>query len=156
VGLPCEGEPLGAADISAEWRTEFLAPRTMSSRTLMDPPWLGFSSLAYVPLSHISLRFSRYGDNITNVWFCLCGLITKQMTPSRRQSTGSSRRTYCGCLGSCCSVVRSVTRWWGTWSPTLGGSPTRPCMTCPRSVGATLFLRARTGACARGCWRVVR
>jgi hypothetical protein len=25
MGLPCEGEPLGAADISAEWRTEFLA-----------------------------------------------------------------------------------------------------------------------------------
>jgi hypothetical protein len=50
MGLPCEGEPLGAADISAEWRTEFLtqfvnvprnnrAPsRTRSSRTLTDPP----------------------------------------------------------------------------------------------------------------------
>jgi hypothetical protein len=25
MGLPCEGEPLRAADISTEWRTEFLA-----------------------------------------------------------------------------------------------------------------------------------
>jgi hypothetical protein len=25
MGLPCDGEPLGPADISAEWRTEFLA-----------------------------------------------------------------------------------------------------------------------------------
>jgi hypothetical protein len=25
MGLPCKGEPLGAADISAEWCTEFLA-----------------------------------------------------------------------------------------------------------------------------------
>jgi hypothetical protein len=33
------------------------------------------------------------------------------MTPSRRQSIGSSRRTCCGRLGSCCSAVRRVTRW---------------------------------------------
>ena len=50
MGLPCEGEPLRAADISANWRTEFLArfanvprndrapPRTRSSETLTDPP----------------------------------------------------------------------------------------------------------------------
>jgi hypothetical protein len=25
MGLPCEGKPLGPADISTEWRTEFLA-----------------------------------------------------------------------------------------------------------------------------------
>jgi hypothetical protein len=25
MGLPCQGEPLRAANISAEWRTEFLA-----------------------------------------------------------------------------------------------------------------------------------
>jgi hypothetical protein len=52
------------------------SPRTRSSRTLMDPPWLGCSSLGYVPLPHISLCFWRYGDNVTNVWFCLCRLIT--------------------------------------------------------------------------------
>jgi hypothetical protein len=69
MGLLCEGEPLRAADISANWCTEFLTrfmnvPRndrapacTRSSRTLTDPPCLGCSSLAYVPLPHISLRF---------------------------------------------------------------------------------------------------
>jgi hypothetical protein len=67
------------------------------------------------------------------------------MTPRMIQSIGSSRRTYCGCLGSCCSAVRKVTRWRGTWYPTLGGSPTRPCTSCPRSVVATMFLRARIG-----------
>jgi hypothetical protein len=35
--------------------------------------------------------------------------------------------------------------------PTLGGSLTRPWTSCPRSVGVNLFLRARIGACARGC-----
>jgi hypothetical protein len=39
------------------------------------------------------------------------------MTPSRRQSTGSPRRTCCGCLGSCFSAVHRLKRWWGTWSP---------------------------------------
>jgi hypothetical protein len=38
------------------------------------------------------------------------------MTSSRRQSTGSSRHTCCGCLASCCSAVRRVTRWRGTCS----------------------------------------
>jgi hypothetical protein len=50
MGLPCEGEPLRAAYISTEWRTEFLARfanvprndrtpvRTRSSGTLTDPP----------------------------------------------------------------------------------------------------------------------
>jgi hypothetical protein len=62
MGLTCEGEPLGPADISTECicssslssRT-FLGtiappPRTRSLRTFMDPPWLGCSSLAYIPL----------------------------------------------------------------------------------------------------------
>jgi hypothetical protein len=35
--------------------------------------------------------------------------------------------------------------------PMLGGSPPRPWTLCPRSVGATMFLRARRGGCARGC-----
>jgi hypothetical protein len=41
MGLPCEGEPLRATDISVEWRTEFLARFanvTRSSRMLTDPP----------------------------------------------------------------------------------------------------------------------
>jgi hypothetical protein len=50
MGLPCEGELLRAADITAEWHMEFLArftnvprndrahTRTRSSRTLTDPP----------------------------------------------------------------------------------------------------------------------
>jgi hypothetical protein len=50
MGLPCEGEPMEAVDISDHWSAEFLArfanvpqnnhapPRTKSSRTLTDPP----------------------------------------------------------------------------------------------------------------------
>jgi hypothetical protein len=41
MGLPCEGELLRAADISVEWRTEFLARFAnvpWSSRMLTDPP----------------------------------------------------------------------------------------------------------------------
>jgi hypothetical protein len=38
MGLPCEGEPLRAADISTEWRTEFLTRFTnvpRNDRTLL-------------------------------------------------------------------------------------------------------------------------
>jgi hypothetical protein len=56
--------------------TVALPPCTRSSRTLTDPPRLGCSSLEYVPLPHISLRFWRYGDNVTNIWFCFFRLIT--------------------------------------------------------------------------------
>jgi hypothetical protein len=69
MGLPCEGELLRAEDISANWRTEFLArfanvPQNDHAPALYQeftnrhgPTYLGCNSLAYTPLPHISLRF---------------------------------------------------------------------------------------------------
>jgi hypothetical protein len=42
MGLPCEGEPLRATDISAKWRTEFLT--RFANVPHNDPPHQEFTS----------------------------------------------------------------------------------------------------------------
>jgi hypothetical protein len=73
MGLPCEGEPLRAADISADWRTKFLSRFANVPRNDRAPaPYQEFAN-AHGPtltwLQQISVRiFTSYFSSVLIIW----------------------------------------------------------------------------------------
>jgi hypothetical protein len=73
MDLPCEGEPLRAADISANWRTEFLARFANVPQNDRAPaPYQEFTN-AHGPtlswLQQFSVRtFTSYFSSVLIIW----------------------------------------------------------------------------------------
>ena len=73
MGLPCEGEPLRAADISTEWRTEFLARFANVPRNDRAPASYQEFANAHGPtltwLQQFSVRtFTSYFSSVLIIW----------------------------------------------------------------------------------------
>jgi hypothetical protein len=94
MGLPCEGEPLKAADISANWRTEFLAWFANVPQNDRAPaPYPEFMNVHGPTLSWLqqfSVRtFTSYFSSVLIIWRQYVGVLYCRQQISIDRASGS-------------------------------------------------------------------